>query len=502
VGQIVSRSASAQSLAKLRVYLDRTRAAGVQVDDSIRPRASGTAVEASEAQQQLWLHSEMAGGVPLYNEPVTVHYHGELNVPAFEKAFNEILRRHEAWRTSFVLRDEKLIQVIAPEIRVELPVTDLRKLSKSKREERALALATSDAKQAFDLQRAPLFRTRLFRLEDAEYRLYLSLHHIIFDGVSLYRVFLPELQALYSAYLTGVDAGLEPVPVQYADYSLWQRQWLLNGGADEQLQYWKNALSEDLPELRLPFDHPRPAVSSRAGAMVTFTIPADTTAIVKKVAQARDATLYMAMLAAFHVLLYHYTGDCDQIIGSVTSGRKHNATMNMMGLFLNTIALRTAFLPQEPFTALVPRVRETTLNALSNDDAPFGYLVSHFDKTRKTGLNPFFGVMFSLEPPLSPLSPGWAFTQMDVETDISKVDLHLELDEREEGLIGRFIYSTELFEEKTIRQMAARWVSLIDLIAQDTQQSVTRLSERLGTPVPAVDRRPMSLLGRLQKLWQ
>jgi surfactin family lipopeptide synthetase A len=498
----VSRSVSAQSLARFRAYLDRTRAARVQADDSIHPRVPGTVVEASEAQQQLWLHSEMAGSVPLYNEPVTVHYHGELNVPAFEKAFNEILRRHEAWRTSFVLRDEKLIQVIAPEIRVEFTATDLRTLSKSKREERALALATSDAKQIFDLQRAPLFRTRLFRLEDAEYRLYLTLHHIIFDGVSLYRVFLPELQALYSAFVTGVDAGLDPVPVQYADYSLWQRRWLLNGGADEQLQYWKNALSGDLPELKLPFDHPRAAVSSRAGAMVTFTIAADTTAIAKEVAQARDATLYMAMLAAFHVLLYHYTGDCDQIIGSVTSGRKHNATMHMMGLFLNTIALRTAFLPDEPFTALVSRVRETTLNALSNDDAPFGYLVSHFDKTRKTGLNPFFGVMFSLEPPLSPLSPGWAFTQMDVETDISKIDLHLELDEREEGLLGRFIYSTELFEEETIRRMAACWASLIDFIAKNPNQSVSRLSERLHTPASAVEQRPISLLGRFQKLWK
>ena len=162
----------------------------------------------------------------------------------------------------------------------------------------------------------------------------------------------------------------------------------------------------------------------------------------------------------------------------------------------------TAFPPEEPFAKLVTRVRETTLNALSNDDAPFGYLVSHFDQTRKTGLNPFFGVMFSLEPPLSPLSPGWSFTQMDVETDISKVDLHMELDEREEGLIGRFIYSTELFQEKTIRGMTASWLSLADLIAQEPNRSVSDLSERLDTEAPVEAPRPISLLERFRKLWR
>ena len=470
----------------------------LQADDSIPPRPPGIQVEASEVQQQLWLHLELAGGIPLYNEPVTVHYHGELDVPAFERAFNEILRRHEAWRTSFVWRDGRLLQIVAPELKIELSLTDLRKLPASKREERALAEAGKDAKAPFNLATVPLFRPRLFRMQDEEYRFYLALHHIIFDGVSLYRIFLPELQALYAAYAKGVEPDLPPVTVHYPDYSYWQQQWLLSGAADEQLSYWKNVLSGDLPELRLPVDRPRPPETTHAGAMVTFNIPAPTTARLNEIAQAWNATLYMTVVAAFHVLLYHYTGDCDQIIGTMSSSRKYPATLHMLGLFLNTVVLRIKFLPEEMFAALVARVREVTLNALSNDDVPFSLL----DRTRKAGLSPLFKVMFSLEPPLSPLSPGWGFTQMDVETDISKVDLHLELDEREEGLIGRFIYSTELFNRETIRQMTAAWLELVNSIAQEPEQSVSRLSERLRPsslkPVSA----PTTLLEKFQKLWK
>lgn len=498
----VNRAAPADARRKLLAgYLARTRGARADAGDSILPRPTGMPVEASEVQQQLWLHLELAGGVPLYNEPVTVHYSGELDVAAFERAFNEILRRHEAWRTSFLWRDGKLLQIVAPELKVKLPLTDLRKLSAAKREERALACAVMDAKGSFDLATVPLFRARLFRMQDREYRLYLTLHHIIFDGVSLYRIFLPELQALYSAFVNGKEPALEPVLTHYADYSHWQQQWLLSGGADEQFRFWQDALAGDLPELRLPLDHPRPPVTSHAGAMVTFTIPPGTTALLNGIGQAQNATLYMTILAAFHVLLYHYTGDCDQIIGTMSSSRKHSATLHMLGLFLNTVVVRTRFRPDETFRALVAKVREVTLNALSNDDVPFSRLVNYFGQTRKTGLSPLFKVMFSLEPPLSPLAPGWGFTQMDVETNIAKVDLHLELDLREEGLIGRFIYSTELFEEKTIRQITADWLFLVNCIAQTASLSVSQLSERLRDSHADSPSGLASLLGKLQKFW-
>ena len=482
-------------------YLARNLSAGVQAGASIPPRPSGIEVEASEAQQQLWLHSQMAGEAPLYNEPFTLHYRGELEVPAFERAFNEIFRRHEAWRTSFIWSNGKLVQVVSPEIHVDLSVTDLRRISKSKREATALACATIDSKAPFNLEKPPLFRGRLFRMEDAEYRLYFTLHHIIFDGVSLSRIFLPELQALYAVYSSGTSPALEPVSVHYPDYAQWHREWLLSGGANQQLRYWGTVFSEDAPEIRLPLDRPRNGVQSYVGAMITFAAPPETLDRLKRVAQECNATLNVIVLSAFHVLLYHYTGDCDQSIGTASSTRKHGGTMGMLGYFLNTVVLRTRFLPEDTFTGLVNRVREVTLNALSNNDVPFGRIVGQFDRARKPGVNPLFQVMFSLQPALPSLAPGWGFTQMDVDTGVSKFDLHLEIDEREEGLIGRFIYNTDLFDEKTIRQMTADWLSLLDAIAHSPHESISRLSEQVQLPVKKKTSGAASLRTRFQKLW-
>jgi hypothetical protein len=498
----VSNPISAETRRKLLAgYLERTRGARTQADDSIPLRPAGMPVEASEAQQQLWLHSELAGQAPLYNEPVTIYFNGELDVAAMEAAFNEILRRHEAWRTSFVWRDDKLLQVIAPEVKMELPLIDLRKLSTAKREGRAREIAIADAKAPFDFGKAPLIRCRLFRLQDTEYRLYLTLHHIIFDAVSMYHIFLPELQTLYAACVKGEDPALKPVSVQYADYSHWQRQWLTSGGADEQLRYWKDALSGDLPELPLPLDRPRSISKSYAGDMVTFAIPAGTTTRLNEIAQAAKATLNATALSAFHILLYHYTGACDQSVGTASSSRKHLATMEMMGLFLNTVVLRTKVVPDEPFTALLARVQATTWRALSNDDIPFSRVVSEVDRTRKEPHRPLFQVMFSLQPPLPPLAPEWGFTQMDISAGVSKFDLHLEIDEREEGLIGRVIYSTDLFDEKTIRGMLETWRCLIDFIVEAPNQSVSQLLQRIDALRLKPSSGPTSLLEKLQRIW-
>jgi hypothetical protein len=498
----VSDSASTDTRRKLITrHLERVRAAQGQSGHSIVPRPPGIPAEASEAQQQVWLHSELAGGIPLYNEQVTINYNGELDVKAFESAFNEILRRHEALRTCFVWRDEKLLQVVEPEIKMSLPAIDLRKVSKSRREEQALESATRDARTPFNLQKAPLLRPRLVRMQDTEYRLYLTLHHIIFDGISLSHIFLPELQALYSAYTTGAESGLESVTLHYPDYAWWQRQRASDGGLNQQFRYWGDVFSEDAPVLRLPIDQPRPEIQSYRGAMVKFAIPADTTELLKRVAQNCKATLHVTLLSAFHVLLYHYTGDCDQSIGVVSSTRKHVATMGMIGYFLNTVVLRTKFSREDTFTALVTLVRETSLNALSNDDVPFGRIVSQFDRIRKAGISPLFQVMFSLQPSLPPLNPGWGFTQMDIDTGISKFDLHLELDENKSGIIGRFIYRTDLFDERTIGRMTAAWLSLLGVIADASHQSISQLSEQLGASASKRASGPPSLLRRLQKLW-
>jgi Condensation domain len=456
-------------------YRERMLKTGLAREDEIPLRNPDVPVEASEEQLQLWLHAELAG-VPVYNEPVTVHHEGNLVVPALERAFNEILRRHEAWRTSFEWRDDRLLQVIAPELTIKLPLTDLRKISRKHREEKALALAKEDARRKFDLSKAPLFRVLLVRLEDSLYRLYLTLHHTIFDGTSLRAIFLPELEALYAAYTSGKLVQLPRLPAQYADYSAARRPWFERAGAGEQLKFWEAQLSGNLPVLQLPFDYPRPSVRTFQGAALRFEIPPETALPLKMAGQISNATLYMTVLAACHVLLYHYTKQCDQVIGSASSTRKHPATNRMLGLFLNTVVIRTQFTARDSFIELVSRVREVTLGVLSNDGIPFYALVSRFDKTRTPGTSPLFQVMFSLDPPLPPLHKGWNYAETDVETGFAKFDLHLQMEDRDSCLLGRFTYSTDLFRKETICRMTRYWVRLLSRIAADPHQSVAELA--------------------------
>ncbi|MGA8594165.1 MAG: condensation domain-containing protein [Bryobacteraceae bacterium] len=459
-------------------YRERVLKTGLPHEDEIPLRKLGVPVEASEEQLQLWLHAELASA-PVYNEPIAIDYEGNLDVPALEQAFNEILRRHEAWRTSFEWHDGKLLQLIAPELSVKLTLIDLRKISARRREEKALRMAAEDARQEFDLSKTPLFRILLLRLDESQYRLYLTLHHIIFDGTSLRTILLPELEALYSGYASGNAVHLPPLAVQYADYSAAQKSWSERVGAEAQLKFWEAQLSGNLPVLQLPLDYPRPSVRTFRGAAVKFQLPAETGVALKMAGQVSNATLYMTVLAAFHVLLYHYTEQPDQVLGTATSTRKHPATHKMLGLFLNTVVIRTRFSPEDSFSNLVSRVREITLGVLSNDGIPFSALVSRFDKSRTRGTSPLFQIMFSVDPPLPSLGKGWNYTEMDVETGFAKFDLHLQMEERDESLLGRFIYSTDLFRKETIRQMANDWTLLLSRIGADPHQTVAHLANDL-----------------------
>jgi len=467
--------AGARGRAALSRYLEQARAKRGQADYAIPLREPGVDVEATDAQQQLWLHSELASGSPIYNEPVTIHFHGELNVAAFERAFNEILRRHEACRTGFRWSEEKLVQCVAPELSTSLPVTDLRPLPENRREARALQLATEDARLPFDLSCPPLIRARLVRLAESEHRLFLTLHHIIFDGYSLSQILLPELHASYAAFSTGIEPNLPALRAQYSDYALWRKRSLAGSAIEPDLHYWETQLSGQLPVLNLPLDRPRPVNRTFKGAMEIFSIPLNVLARLKEIGAARGATLYMTALAAFNVLLYSMTGQCDIVVGSVNSSRKHPETEKILGYFLNNIVLRTQLSPEERFSELISRVREIVIGALSHDEVPFALLVSRFEKQRQPGLHPLFQVMFSLQPPLRAFPPEWRFTHMDVETGVTKMDLYLELDERESDLLGRFIYSLEIFDPLTISRLAKNWTVLLSTISENPNETIAYL---------------------------
>ena len=457
----------------LQKYLRGGLPRGAEKSPTIPKRAGSGPAPLSYNQQQIWLHSQLADAYLIYNEPITIHRHGELNISALERSFTEVVRRHEAWRTTFEWAGDEGVQIVqsAP-AQIKIPFIDLR--AHAQPEEESLRLATDDARQPFDLARGPMYRLRLVRLRDAEHRLFITLHHIIFDGVSLYRVLLPELLTLYEGFANGESPTLPELPIQYPDYAIWQRDSIKEIPPD-QLSYWKTVLS-NLLVLELKTNHPRPPTQTYAGAMELFEISPATTAALKALSQEQGVTLFMTMTAAFMALLQSNTNQDDIVIGGISSGRNHEETARLLGCFLNTVPIRCAFSKDVPFTELLARTRKATLGALSHDEVPFEMLVQKFGRNRDPSRAPLVQALIVVEPPLESLPTGWDFTHMDVETGTAKFDLQLGLDDRADGFRGRFIYNTDLFERETIELLRSRWLELLDRIVAAPTRSVGDLT--------------------------
>lgn len=438
---------------------------------TIPKRKTSVPIPLSYSQQQIWLHSKLAGTALIYNEPITIHRQGELDIQVLERAFTEIVRRHEAWRTTFEWDGDQGKQIVhlSPE-HIEIPWIDLRGHPRADHE--ALQLASLDVRQPFDLARGPMYRLRLVRLDDGLYRLYLTLHHIIFDGVSLYRIFLPELLSSYEAFARNESPAFKPLPIQYPDYAVWQRA-AIKEIPPEHLPYWET-VCDDLPALELQTDRPRPAFQTYSGATEFFEISAATTAALKALSQEHNATLFMTMTAAFVALLHGYSGQEDIAVGGISSGRKHEETMGLLGCFLNTLVIRCAFSKDIPFTELLASARKTTLGALSHE-VPFELLVQKFTRQRDPTRAPLVQALIVVEPPSEALGKGWAFTHMDIDAGATKFDLQLDLDDRAEGFAGRFIYNTDLFEKTTVKSLKSHWLALLDRIAAEPTQSLCNL---------------------------
>jgi amino acid adenylation domain-containing protein len=436
----------------------------VEKPTPILPKSAHGHIPLTVSQKQLWLHAQLAPDIALYNEPLTVRHHGPLDVGILQKAFNEIIRRHEAWRTIFPLVDGEPVQQVLPPFSVNLKEIDLRTLDPQEREKEALRLATADARIPFDLERGPLLRAKLVRLDEVEHRLYITLHHLIFDGFSGYRVFLPELVALYEAFLKGSPSPLQELPFQFRDYALWQRGRMEGAQLESSMEYWRGRLAPPLPSLQVPYSHPAPPVQTFGGAMHSVSLPLGLSEALRELCRREGVTLYMALLAAFNVLLYRYSGEEDIVIGSNTAGRNHSGSEKLLGYFLNTIPLRSDLSGDPTFRELLDRVRGTTLDALSHDEVPLDRLVAELHPERDPHRNPLFQILFSLEPPLAPVSPEWDLTCIEVETGATKFELCMVLDDRADGLLCRLIYNTALFEADAAARMAGHWQTLLESI--------------------------------------
>ncbi|MEG4572782.1 amino acid adenylation domain-containing protein [Microcoleus sp. N3A4] len=428
----------------------------------------------SFSQQQLWFLCQLAPDTPFYNEPITIRLPGSVNVAALERSISEIIKRHEILRTTFGIANGQPVMVIQDAFNFALPVVNLEELPETERESEALRLATLEAKQPFDLAQGPLVRGTLMQLGEADYRLFLTIHHIVIDAVSLYGLFLKELGTLYTTFSLGLPSPLSELPIQFADFAYWQRQWLQGEVLENQLRYWKQQLA-DLPTLQLPTDRSRSPIQSFRGARQCVALPQTLSEAIASLSQKEGVTLYMTLLAAFKTLLYRYTGQTDIVVGTVTAGRNQSEIHQLIGCFINTLVLRTDLKDNPTFQQLLERVREVTLGAFAYQDLPFEKLVETLHPERNLGQNPLFQVAFVLQPPMSGMDSMLNWSQLDIDTETAKFDLTLELQETSEGIVGRFEYSTDLFDADSIKRMVGHFQTLLEGIVTNPEQKIAEL---------------------------
>jgi hypothetical protein len=437
---------------------------------------SGYFAAASFGQQRLWMVDQLLSDKSAYNDPRAVRLTGPLDVRALEAALCEIVRRHDVLRTSFALVDGELRQVVAPASAQVLQVEDLSGLAANEREACARRLAKAEAALPFDLARGPLIRIRVLRLAVEEHWLLVTQHHVITDRWSA-AVFARELSRLYVAFSRGEDSPLRELPVQYADYADWQRELLAGEKLEGLLSYWATALAE-LPVLDLPTDRPRPPVASFEGERVEFKIAQELAQGLKALGHRQKATLFMTLLAAFHVLLHRLTGQEDIAVGVPIAGRNRLELEELIGFFVNSLVLRGDLRGDPSFRAYLARVRSVALDAYAHAELPFEKLVERLAPSRDLSSNPLFGVAFQLAntPPIELELMGLVAQRVEgVSPETAKFDLMLAMNETADGLLARWEYSTDLFDAATIERMAGHFETLLGGIVADAEQCIGQL---------------------------
>ncbi len=443
---------------------------------SIPKRKTSDILSLSLIQERLWFLHQLQPDFPLYNESSLFRITGNLNSVALEQSINEIIKRHEILRTAFQTINGQTLQNITPKTTLTLPIVDLQKSLKTEQEELVKQIVTEQSIQPFDLTQVPLLRGMLICLKPQEHIMLLTMHHIISDGWS-WRVFYRELTTLYQLICNQNASPLPELPIQYADFALWQKQCLNDEGYKPELAYWKQKLENLPPVLALPTDNPRPAVQSFRGAREVLILPQALTEALKSLSQKEGVTLFMLLLAAFQTLLYRYTGQTDLVVGTPIANRNQIETENLLGCFINTLVLRTGFSQNSSFRELLARVRETTLAAYAHQDLPFEELVKELQPERTLSHNPLFQVMFVFQDtPLEALElPGLKFTPLIVDNGIAEFDLTLFLEDTKHQLMGALEYNTDLFKADTINRMIGHFQTLLEGIVSHPNENISIL---------------------------
>jgi len=441
----------------------------------ILPRTKDTELPLSFAQQRLWFLDQLQPNSALYNIPMVLHFRGNLNQKALEQSLREICDRHEVLRTNFVTIDGQPTQIIQT-TRETISVVDLQDLPIQEQAEKTQQLKQKQATQPFDLAKESLIRITLVVLSETEHFLLVCMHHIISDGWSI-EVFIHELTSLYNAYTQNHPANLAPLPIQYADFALWQKQWLQGDVLQSQLNYWQNQLTAAPPLLSLPTDHPRPAVQSFVGTQQEFSLSPKLSQALTELSRQQGVTLFMTLLAAFDALLYRYTGSSDILVGTPIANRNRGEIEGLIGFFVNTLVMRTDLSDNPSFSQLLTRVREVTMDAYAHQDLPFEMLVEALQPERDLSHTPLFQVAFVLQnTPKSEIAmTGLTVTDLPPENTTAKFDLTLAMVSTDDGLKGVWEYNTDLFESSTIERLSGHFLNLLGGIAANPQARISQL---------------------------
>jgi amino acid adenylation domain-containing protein/non-ribosomal peptide synthase protein (TIGR01720 family) len=433
------------------------------------------------AQQRLWFLDQLAPGTAVYNNPTAVRLIGPLDSAALERGLNAVVGRHESLRTTFATLNGQPVQVIAPELTLSLQINDLQHIALNQREAAAQHLADAEARRPFDLANGPLLRATLLRMAPEEAILVLSLHHIVSDGWSM-GVLLRDVMSCYNAELGGA-LTLPELPIQYADYAIWQREWLQGAaGVDqqsplqEQLSYWRRQLAE-LPVLTLPTDHPRASIETFQGLTSAVALPPALARELNALSQREGVTLFMTLLATFQILLGRYSRQTDIVVGSPIANRTRPEIKDLIGVFVNMLVLRTSLSGNPSFLALLQQVRALTLDAYAHQDLPFERLVDELQPARNLNHTPLFQVVLALQNTPMPDVRLTSLTMLPVEihTGTTKFDLTLNLSDSRAGITGVLEYNRTLFDATTIARLLAHFQALLAGVVTDPGYAIANL---------------------------
>jgi hypothetical protein len=468
------------SSSKRRLLASLLAKEGIDLSHEISRRESSVAPPLSFAQQRLWFIDQLEPGNPAYNITGVVKLESRLDVEALERSINEVVRRHESLRTRFAVKDGEPVQVIDEWEPRRLEVTDLTDLPAAEREDQAQRIMSEEAGTRFDLKRGQLLRVRVLKLGEGENLLLYTMHHIVSDGWSM-GILSREVRALYQAYSRGEESPLEELPIQYADFAVWQRGWLKGETLERGLEYWRKQLA-GIEDLELPADHPRPALRSYRGSEYRFVVERELTEKLKALSQREGATLFMVLLGGFDLLMSRYSGQTDVALGTDIANRNRAEIEGVIGFFVNQLVMRVEVRPGESFSELLKRVREVCLGAYAHQDVPFEKLVEELQPERDLSRSPLFQAKLILQN-----VPGEGESQTEPDdgggdeqtmsaAQTAKFDLTVSIAGEASDLEGTAEYSRDLFEAGTIERLMTSYLTVLRGIADDSRRPVSGLS--------------------------